>query len=1081
MPMFTAPQRPLAPCLAILSLLAGCSAKSAKDSGEIDDSNTAGQNDGGASGGSATSGQGSNGEDPDPDRDKKVCEDLDHDGAKAGPGCTGITDCDDTNPDRKPGGDEVCGDQLDNNCSAAVDEGCPCDRGATRLCSSHGDPLSFTIAMHCQAGVQRCGDSTWEAECAGEVGPIAEECNNLDDDCDGEIDESLRNAIGQCLSDHPEELVEDCGPTAEGNGVDDDGNGQIDETCSCVVADFDPDLPRTGQPCYGGPRPTLGVGACHGGKHDCQADGTWTTCEGQVLPTDEICGNDVDEDCNGIYDETCPRCIATGAEVCNGKDDDCDGVVDEGVLNACGGCGVVALTETCGNGRDDDCNGKVDDKCSCTEGDTQACYAGPTENAGVSVCKLGTQACSGGEFPEWMACVGSVLPDVERCGDDGVGNGVDDDCDGLTDEGCGCTEGAVRPCGVSAGECAPGQQTCTEGKWTSCQNETGPVVETCNQKDDNCDGLTDEGLLNACGTCGETCYDESFNPVDEGEKDDGTVGIAPDDPQNPSGKGGITLSKTSFIPPYLWAANHERDTVSKFNTDTNTEEAIYWVGDNPSRTAVDLDGNVWIGGRDDGRLTKILWDTTSCKDRNTDSIVSTSTRHPTTGVPILVNGAGDPLADECVVYSDIPNATRLSIRGIAAGPDGKIWLGYTGGGIQSIDPYTFELGPFITTTSGLPVWQANTTTGVQEDTGLRNGNGGGVYGLVVDSKGHLYTSSYNRNTLARYDTINGAWVAMYKNIGCGSYGIAVDGKDRIWLGGWSQCGGVGMFDPATLKHHTFAVPDSVPDFPAHASQHAVNMPANGATAGKDRWKTTGVGVEPKTGNVWMSFFNAGYTGRLVVDESNLANSQLIFIGSVRQDADITKTLTGVGSDLRGVGFDHLGYAWTLGLGSDRVFKIDPATNARSIDGPTGFPLGTAANNNQSAKHYTYSDFTGSTALSFTAPRGFWRATFDTTFVDAQVDAVVIEAYVPEKTTVGMRIRTVDMAGLPVTDWIPAEVSGEPQYTPYPVGDTANHTTHSFPMTPPLVGSRYEVELLMTSSDANVRPVVHGVTLDWQRP
>ncbi len=1074
------PMRVLACCLA-MPFFTACSSKSAKDSGDLTgaDGDNGGDTSGGASNGS-NQGDSNGGE----DGTKKACEDLDKDGVKAGPGCTGTVDCDDTNPARTPGAEEVCGDHLDNNCSGAIDEGCPCDRGATRVCSNHGDPLTFTIAMHCQAGIQRCGDSVWDDECVGEVGPIEESCNNLDDDCDGSVDENLRNAIGQCLSEHPEPLVEACGETGEGDGVDNDGNGQIDETCSCIVADYDPDLPRKGQPCYAGPRPTLGVGACHGGKRDCGADGTWSSCEGQLLPSEEICGNDVDEDCDGIYDETCPRCIATGNESCNGSDDDCDGVTDEGVLNACGGCGAVAEAEECGNGRDDNCDGQVDETCSCTSG-TQACYVGPPEQAGVGVCNVGSQVCAGGEFSTWRDCEGSVAAGVERCGETGLGNGLDDDCDGKIDEGCGCSEGAVRACGVSAGECSPGHQTCTEGTWTGCTGEVGAGTEVCNGKDDNCDGLTDEGLLNACGTCGETCYDQPFNPVTEGTQGDGLQNIVADSPDNPSGKAGITLSKSTFIPPYLWAANHERDTVSKFNTDTHKEEGIYWVGDNPSRTAVDLDGNVWVGGRSDGRLTKILWDTTSCKDRNGDSIVTTSAPHATTGVPIIVNSSGDPFTDECVVYSDIPNPDRRSIRGIAAGPDGRMWIGYTNGGIQSVDVYTFQVGAFVPTTS-LPVFAPNALTGVQAPVLTAQGdptygNGGGVYGLVVDSKGHLYTSSYNRNTLARYDTVNEKWVALYKNIGCGSYGIAVDAKDRVWLGGWDQCGGVGMFDPATAKHHTFAVLDSVPDSPAHGASYGINMPANGVTAGKSRWRTTGVGVEPKTGNVWMSFHEVGYTGRLVVDENNFSNSQLTFIATTRETAAVGSYLSGVGKDLRGVGFDHLGFAWTLGLGSDRVWKLDPATNARHVDLPTGVVVGTPSHNNQTATHYTYSDFTGSTALSFTAPRAFWRTTFDTTFVNARADAVVIEAYVPIKTTVGMRIRTVDMTGQPVTDWLPAEVSGEPQYRRYPIGDTANNQSHTFTMTPALVGSRFEIDLLLTSSDANARPVVHSVKLDWQRP
>ena len=111
---------------------------------------------------------------------------------------------------------------------------------------------------------------------------------------------------------------------------------------------------------------------------------------------------------------------------------------------------------------DDNGNGFVDEGCACTEGQTQPCFVGDPALAGVGACVRGSQACLfESEFGTWAVCTGSGAPTEEACR-----NGVDDDCDGLTDEGC------------SPGSCAPGDvpepEICDNGVDEDCV--TGRVV-----------------------------------------------------------------------------------------------------------------------------------------------------------------------------------------------------------------------------------------------------------------------------------------------------------------------------------------------------------------------------------------------------------------------------------------------------------------------------------------------------------------------------------------------------------------------------------------------------------------------------
>jgi len=214
----------------------------------------------------------------------------------------------------------------------------------------------------------------------------------------------------------------------------------------------------------------------------------------ETVPPAEVC-NGKDDNCNGLIDEgvsnMCPLDLVTlkhcAVEIPNCLDDNCNGLIDEGFPpNACGkGAGCPIPPEIC-DGIDNNCDGNIDEGfdvgASCNNGLTGACR------------RVGLKECSADKMSTTCNLGGSAVA-MEVC------NGLDDDCNGLVDDGLGPAQGVGVDCGIQGQGCNKGVTQCVGGKIV-CSSTSNPQAEVCNGKDDDCNGLVDDGVFPGVG---DTC------------------------------------------------------------------------------------------------------------------------------------------------------------------------------------------------------------------------------------------------------------------------------------------------------------------------------------------------------------------------------------------------------------------------------------------------------------------------------------------------------------------------------------------------------------------------------------------------
>ena len=175
-------------------------------------------------------------------------------------------------------------------------------------------------------------------------------------------------------ADNENVVKDDNNTNQDKDQTNDDASGDSD---AVTEGDEKPDIDEGGiitectpgdtKECFEGPSNAKGVGLCKAGVSTCVEDGTdWSECVGQVLPTPEICGDGIDQNCDG-EDTTVDNVQdidGDGYNYCNGDccetSWDCKAESPDRVNS-----GAYEFDD---NSIDDNCNGEIDEKTVCDSG-----------------------------------------------------------------------------------------------------------------------------------------------------------------------------------------------------------------------------------------------------------------------------------------------------------------------------------------------------------------------------------------------------------------------------------------------------------------------------------------------------------------------------------------------------------------------------------------------------------------------------------------------------------------------------------------------------------------------------------------